>query len=217
MDVAAHKSGDEPVGDEGSRVRLNIALCVATVLLLGVTGVVLVALANGHRLPGQDPSGSSAEAAPGAGRDVGRGLVEAVSAASTQEQQRVADQLEAASRMVTAFVNFDYRDADATTEAVRSMATGDFLAEYSAGAADLEQRARRARSRMVARVVGTGLVTGDDDSATVIVATSGSVRNRTTKFEDEARSYRIQVQLVRKDGRWLTSDLQYVALGGGGR
>lgn len=66
---------------------------------------------------------------------------------------------------------------------------------------------------MVSTVVWTGLVAGDDDSATVIVATSGTVKNKTTKFAEESVNYRIQVQLVSDDGTWLANDLQFVELG----
>ncbi|MFC5731311.1 MULTISPECIES: hypothetical protein [Nocardioides] len=194
--------------ETGSRVRLNIALYAATVLcacaaiLLGV----LMWDASGDRVQGT-------EVALGAGEDVGRGTVQAVPLASEEEQKRVAAQIEAASKMVNAFVNFRYDDADATIEAVKSMSTGTFLQQYTKGAADLKKIATRAKSEMVAGVVWAGLVAGDEDSATVIVATSGTVKNETTKFEEEARNYRIQVELVLEDGRWLTRDLQYVMLG----
>lgn len=208
MEVVAGGSGGEPVTEQGSRVRLNVALYAATVLC-ACAALLVGYLAWDAR--GDESAGAGV--APGAGKDVGRGVVQAVDEADDAEQQRVADQIAAASKMVNAFVNFDYQDADATIEAVKAMSTGTFLEQYSKGAADLEKIARRAKSQMTARVVWAGLVAGDADSATVIVATSGKVRNKTTEFKDEARNYRIQVDLVRKDDRWLTNDLQYVALG----
>jgi hypothetical protein len=208
VEVAVGRSGGEPVTETGSRVRLNIALYAATVLCACAAILVGILMwnASSDQVEGTD-------VAPGAGEDVGRGTVQAVSLASDEEQERVAAQLEAASKMVNAFVNFRYDDADATIEAVKSMSTGTFLQQYSKGAADLEKIATEAKSEMVARVVWAGLVAGDGDSATVIVATSGTVKNKTTKFEEEARNYRIQVELVLENGRWLTRDLQYVALG----
>ena len=209
MEVAVGRSGGEPVTDTGSRVRLNIALYAATVLCACAAILLGTLMWNASN----DRVGGGTEVAPGAGEDVGRGTVQAVSLASEEEQERVAAQLEAASKMVNAFVNFSYDDADATIEAVKSMSTGTFLQQYSKGAADLEKIAAEAKSEMAAGVVWAGLVAGDADSATVIVATSGTVKNKTTKFEEEARNYRIQVELVLEDGRWLTRDLQYVALG----
>lgn len=208
MEVVAGGTGGEQVTEPGNRVRLNIVLYAVTVLCACAAILLTIVIlddANG-RVNGTD-------VAPRAGEDVGRGTVQAVALAGEEEQKRVAAQLEAASRMVNAFVNFDYEDADATIEAVTSMSTGPFLEQYEKGAADLEKIATEAKSKMTASVVWAGLVAGDDDSATVIVATSGTVRNKTTKFQDEARNYRIQVELVLQDGRWLTRDLQYVALG----
>jgi hypothetical protein len=191
-----------------SRVRLNIALYAATV----VCGSVALLLLYLH-ISTSDNEVNGTDVVPGAGQDVGRGLVEAVPLADKAEQERTAAQLEAASKMVTAFVNFDYQDPDRTIEAVKSMATGAFLSQYSKGAKDLEKLATEAQSNMVAEVVWTGLVAGDEDTATAIVATSGTVKNKTTNFQPEARNYRIQLELVREGGRWLTKDLQYVALG----
>ena len=44
----------------------------------------------------------------------------------------------------------------------------------------------------------------------MIVATNGTVSNKLTEFEPVARTYRLQLHLDLVDGRWLTSDLQYV-------
>ena len=208
MEVASGGTGGGQVSDERSRVRLNVALYAATV----VCGCVAILLLYIH-VSRADTEIGGTDVVPGAGQDVGRGVVEPVPLASDAEQKRTAEQLEAASKMVTAFVNFDYRDPERTIEAVNSMATGDFRTQYAKGAQGLRKLATEAQSEMTAKVVWTGLVAGDDDTATVIVATSGTVKNKTTKFKEEARNYRLQLQLVREDGRWLTKDLQYVALG----
>ncbi|HWJ10763.1 MAG TPA: hypothetical protein VNS46_15400 [Nocardioides sp.] len=177
-------------------------------MLLGCAAVFLLFI---HVTRSDDVDGT--DVAPGTGADVGRGIVQPVKLADDAQQERVAAQLDAATEMVTAFVNFDYKNPDATIEAVRERSTGTFLEQYQKGATDLKKLATEAQSTMVARVVWAGLVAGDDDSATVIVATSGNVTNKTTKFQEEARNYRIQVELVLDDGAWLTNDLQYVELG----
>jgi hypothetical protein len=196
------------VTDERSRVRLNVVLYAATV----ICGCVALLLLYIH-VSTSDNEVNGTDVVPGAGQDVGRGTIEAVRLADDAEQERTAAQLEAATKMVTAFVNFDYQEPQSTIEAVKSMATGTFLSQYSEGAKDLEKLATEAQSDMDAEVVWAGLVAGDDDTATAIVATSGTVRNKTTDFQPEARNYRIQLELVLEDGRWLTKDLQYVALG----
>lgn len=210
MEVAVGRSGGEsvtgePSEEDRSRIRLNIALYAATVVLGCVALLLFYVL-------WQDDS-NSAEISPDAGEDVGRGVVQAVGEAEDEEQEQVAAQIEAATEMVTAFVNFDHRDPDATIEEVRERSTGTFRKEYDKGAAGLKKLATQAQSTMVAQVVWAGLVAGDGDSATVIVATSGNVTNKTTEFKEEARNYRIQVQLVREGDEWLANDLQYVELG----
>jgi len=212
VEVAVGGSGGEPVTpaltEERSRVRLNIALYAAIVIFACMA--VLVAIALKSEL---DSRVDGVDVVPGAGQDVGRGIVQAVPLAKDSEQERVAAQLEAATKMVTAFVNFSYKEPDATIKSVQSMSTGDFLKEYNKGVSGLKKLASEAQSSMVAEVVWSGLVAGDNDSATVIVATSGTVTNKTTEFKEEARNYRIQVELALVKDRWLTRDLQYVQLG----
>ena len=216
MEVAADRSGGEPVTpatttEDDSRVRLNITLYGATVLLACVAvflGIVL------NRSDVDLPfTGGDADTAQGVGEDVGRGVVTAVKEADSEDQERTAAQIDAATAMVEAMVNLDHKDADATVEAVQGLATGDFLKQYNSAAADVKKLAVEAQSTMVARVVWTGLVAGDKDSATVIVATSGTVSNKSTGFKERANNYRIQVALVLDKGKWLTQDLQFVELG----
>lgn len=194
--------------EDQSRVRVNVALYAATVLFACLALLLGLLMWNAR-----DESVGGVDVVPGAGQDVGRGIVQAVPLADDADQERVAAQLEAASRMVNAFVNLDYKAPERTIEGVRAMATGDFLKQYDKGASGLKKLSAEAQSTMTAQVVWTGLVAGDEDSATVIVATTGSVTNKTTEFKKEARNYRLQLELVRKDDRWLTADLQFVELG----
>lgn len=212
MEVAVDRSGGEQVTADTSRVRLNITLYVATVLF-GCLALFGAAVIVGNVIADRDDSVNGTDVVPGVGVDVGRGKVEAVPLAGELEQRRTADQIEAATKMANAFVNFNYKEAAGSIAAVKSMATGTFLKQYEKGAADLEKLATEAQSDMVAKVVWAGLVAGDEDTATVIVATSGTVTNKTTNFQPEARNYRIRLEMALEDGRWLTNDLQYVALG----
>ena len=70
---------------------------------------------------------------------------------------------------------------------------------------------RRNKSVMTGEVEWAGVVSSDEDSATVIVATSGTVANNQTGAKPVARNFRLQLQLVREGDQWLTSDLQFVA------
>jgi Mce-associated membrane protein len=145
-----------------------------------------------------------------AGEDVGVGTIEAMAPAPQAEQLRTADQIEAAAKMANAFLNLDHESIEADIETVKSLATGPFLRQYTRASDDLIELTRRAQATQAGEVEWAGLVAGDDDSATVIVATSGTVANKLTDFEPVGRTYRLQLEVDLVDGRWLTSDLQYL-------
>ena len=230
MEVAARGSGGPLTpggpGAQASRssVRLNSALYVVTVVCLGVLVILSVLMSNAHRDDGGDRSGNwfedgiavitdervSLAADTRAGEDVGGATVVALEPAPEEEQLRTAAQLEGATRMVNAFLNIGYEDVDANIEAVKALSTGPFLRQYTKASQDLAKLTRRARATQTGEVVWVGLVAGDDDDATVIVATNGTVTNELTDFEPQARAYRLQLDLRLVDDRWLASDLQYV-------
>lgn len=213
MEVVADRTGGQQVSTDATedpgRVRLNVALYAATVLL-GCAAIWMgfVIASNDVWPPWQD---DPAAEAPGLGEDMGNGITTEVAAADEADQKRVAAQLKAATSMVEAMVNLDFKDADAAIKAVQAQATGEFRQQYDKAAADVKKLAVQAQSTMKGTVIWTALVAGDKDSATVIAATTGSVANKTTEFKERANPYRVQVELVLVDGTWLTKDFQFVA------
>lgn len=230
MEVAARGAGGSltPGSSEEherrSRIRLNLVLYAVTLLCVATVGVLGARMWSAHEREGGDRSGNwfedtvavvtdeRVEVAPDsrAGEDVGRGTVEALKPAPEDEQERTTAQLEAASKMVNAFLNIDHEEVEANIEAVKSLSTGPFLRQYTRASNDLAKLTRRAQATQTGEVLWAGLVAGDADDATVIVATTGTVANKATDFEPQARTYRLQLDLSFVDGRWLTSDLQYV-------
>lgn len=177
-----------------SRVRLNVLLYVVVMVaaaLLVVAGV---------RVLQDDPAPTSLPV---------KGVVE-LDLASGGEQQRYADILDSASKEATAFVNIRYDDAQASIDAVMAGATGDFRDQYAKSTEGVIKVLQDNKSIMTGEVLWTGVVAQDPDSATVIVATSGTVQNKQTGDKPVARYFRLQLQLVSEKGRWLTSDLQFV-------
>ena len=126
-------------------------------------------------------------------------------------QQRYADIIDSASGEADAFVNIRYDDAQASIDAVMAGATGDFRDQYAKSTDGVIKVLQDNKSIMTGEVLWTGVVAQDPDSATVIVATSGTVQNTQTEDKPVARYFRLQLQLVLEEGRWLTSDLQFVA------
>ena len=176
------------------RVRVNALLYV--VVMVAAALVVVAAV----RALGDDPAPTSLPV---------KGVVELDEASGT-EQQRYADVLASASKEATAFVNIRYDDAQASIDAVMAGATGDFRDQYATSTDGVIQVLQENKSVMSGEVLWSGVVAQDPDSATVIVATSGTVQNKQTGDKPVARYFRLQLQLVSEKGRWLTSDLQFV-------
>ena len=126
------------------------------------------------------------------------------------EQERYGDVLAAAREEIDAFVNIDYRDAQKSIDAVAAGATGAFAKQYDSSAKDVLHILTRAKSVMDGKVLWAGVVDADPDSASVIVATTGTVANTSTDNKPVARQFRIKVDLVREDGAWKTSNVEFV-------
>ena len=177
-----------------SRTFVNVLLYVVVMV---ATAVLVVA---GVRVLDGDPAPTTLPV---------KGVV-ALDAASSSEQHRYSDVLDSAAQEATAFVNIRYDDAQASIDAVMAGATGDFRAQYAKSTDGVIQVLTENKSIMSGKVLWTGVVAQDPDSATVIVATSGTVQNKQTGDKPVARFFRLQLQLVSEKGRWLTSDLQFV-------
>ncbi len=210
MEVDAGRAGGQPVtpepsSSEDSRVGLNITLWIVVIVCgaLAITGLWW----NVNEEREDSPVSSSSRA----GDKIGDTRIKAMPLADESEQERTAAVIDAASKMSNAFLNLDYENVDASAEAVLSLATGAFLTQYQESTEGLKKVATRAKSVQTGEVLWAGVVAVDDDSATVIVASSGTVSNKTTKFEAVPRSYRLQLDLTVVDGQWLTRDLQFVA------
>ncbi|HET8960349.1 hypothetical protein [Nocardioides sp.] len=126
------------------------------------------------------------------------------------EQERYGEVLEAASDEAEAFINIRYDDAQASVDKVAEGATGEFKKQYSSSTEGVLQVLKQEKSVMEGEVLWAGVVDVDQDSATVIAATSGTVANRQTQNQPVARNFRLRLDLVRENGRWLTNDLQFV-------
>ncbi|WP_299923349.1 hypothetical protein [uncultured Nocardioides sp.] len=109
-----------------------------------------------------------------------------------------------------AFLTVDHRDMDPLIDAVLDGATGDFAEQYASQRETLTREAVRTEATSSPEVVALGVGDQDDDSATVLVAANSTVTNTGTTGEGQVRYYRLRLELVREDGRWLTDDLRFV-------
>jgi Mce-associated membrane protein len=134
--------------------------------------------------------------------------------ALTLYEQREADQrrqgvLAAARQSALNFTSLDYRHYDRDSANVLAGATGDFKKQFTAQTDQLTQLVAQNKSVSQGQVLEAGIVSSDEDSARVLVVADSKVTN-TAAPEGEARTYRLQLDLVHKDGRWLTSDVEFV-------
>ncbi|MDG9713368.1 hypothetical protein ACH4HG_31545 [Streptomyces coeruleorubidus] len=129
-------------------------------------------------------------------------------------QQREADQrrqgiLAAARQSALNFTSLDYRHYDRDSANVLAGATGEFKKQFTAQTDQLTKLVAQNKSVSQGQVLEAGIVRSDEDSARVLVVADSKVSN-TAAPEGEARTYRLQLDLVHKDGRWLTSDVEFV-------
>jgi Mce-associated membrane protein len=126
------------------------------------------------------------------------------------EQERYGAVLASARTEARALVNIDYRDPQAAIDAITSGATGEFKEQLEEGSDPLTEILEQGEATRAGDVVWAGVVAVDDDSARVIVATEGTVTFATTTEEPRAENFRMQLDLQRVDGDWLTSKLEFI-------
>lgn len=124
-------------------------------------------------------------------------------------EQRRQDVLAAARQSALNFTSLDYRHYGRDSGNVLKGATGDFKKQFTAQTAQLTKLVAQNKSVSEGQVLEAGVVRSDERSARVLVVADSKVTN-TAAPEGQARTYRLQLDLVRVDGRWLTSDVEFV-------
>lgn len=116
----------------------------------------------------------------------------------------------AASAEVEGLIDISGSTSEEDMEKLLDGATADFRSELESQAGRLKKALASNKVKAEGEAVSTGVVRLDGDKATVIVAAVGTVDNKSTK-EAEPRNYRLKVDLLQSDGRWLVSGLEFVA------
>ncbi|MFI1167996.1 hypothetical protein ACH4UM_31465 [Streptomyces sp. NPDC020801] len=124
-------------------------------------------------------------------------------------EQRRQDVLAAARQSALNFTSLDYRHYAQDSRNVLQGATGDFRKQFAAQTAELTKLVARNKSVSEGQVLEAGIVRCDEHAARVLVVADSKVTN-TAVPEGQARTYRLQLDLVRRGGRWLTSDVEFV-------
>ena len=129
------------------------------------------------------------------------------------ESQRTEDAaaLRAATLETTNWASVDYRDIDGFLSRVKKGATGDFLSQFNQSETALRTLIRQNQSVQVPTIPkdGAALLERRGGEARVLIVMDANVTNKSTKTP-QPRQYRLQVTVTKVDGRWLTSNLEFV-------
>ncbi len=125
-------------------------------------------------------------------------------------EERRGEVLQEAKQHAVNFTTLDYRTFDEDIELVLDGATGSFRDEFGSGVEEVRELVTQNESVSKGSVSEAGLVSVDDDSATVIVVADTEVSNLASP-EPQPRHYRMQLDLTHTGDRWLVSDLTFVS------
>ncbi|MCK5891654.1 MAG: hypothetical protein KAG51_08120 [Aeromicrobium sp.] len=117
--------------------------------------------------------------------------------------------VDAASRTVTALIDVDAASADEALADVLDLSTEDFREQFESQAETFRNALTTSSVEASGEVVAAGLVSRDDGNATVAVAATGTV-SQGQPGTSTPRYYRMTVDLVQTDGRWLVSGMAFV-------
>lgn len=131
-------------------------------------------------------------------------------AEASATQHRYGDVQKSATAEAEAMINIRYDDAQPSIDKVMAGATGRFKKQYEKSTDGMVELLKQNTSVMTGEVIWAGVSSIDEDSATVIAATEGTVSNKLTKNKPVARYFRLKLDLVYVDGEWLTDNLEFV-------
>jgi Mce-associated membrane protein len=130
--------------------------------------------------------------------------------AAERRAQQYVDVDRAATAEVQAFLGIDHEKVDAQAQTVLDGATGDFRRQYADELDSIKKSARDQQSSAAATVLEVGISDLDPTNAKVLVAANTEVTSKSTDGAARTVPWRIQLDMVKEDGRWLTSGLRFV-------
>lgn len=126
-----------------------------------------------------------------------------------QVEQSQREALAAGRQLAVNFATLDYRKVDEDTQRVKDGATGEFLDSYTTSLSDLRKVVVENKSTSSVQRAEAALVSGDRDSAQVIVGVVAPTSN-TNAPQGETKTYRIKLGLREVGGTWKVERLEFV-------
>jgi Mce-associated membrane protein len=133
---------------------------------------------------------------------------------SVWQQQRDVDNraeaLAAGRQIAVDFVTMNATTFDADTQRVLDASTGAFRKEYASTLAQLKPVVTANKTVSTVERAEASFVSGDDDSAKVIVGVVAPTSNASTP-KPEKKTYRLRLDLVKVGDAWKVSTLDFVS------
>ncbi|MFD5324868.1 hypothetical protein [Streptomyces sp. NPDC127092] len=126
-----------------------------------------------------------------------------------EEDRRHQDILAAARQSALNFTSLDYRHYERDSKNVLDGATGEFKQQFAAQTTQLTKIVADNKSVSEGQILDAGIARADERSARVLVVADSKVTNVAAP-QGTSRNYRLQLDLVLEDGRWLTSNVEFV-------
>ena len=133
--------------------------------------------------------------------------------AVSDDRQRDKDGTAAVAAASAEVVNLTTVSAKDSAESIRRLLAGaapSFQKEFKASQSAFENALTNEKVVSKGVVDSAGLVSLSGNKATVLVAVSATVTNTNTK-SPETRTYRLRVSVERISGKWLVSEMAFVA------
>ncbi|MCD2114736.1 hypothetical protein LQ384_26910 [Rhodococcus rhodochrous] len=118
--------------------------------------------------------------------------------------------LDAAAQMATNLVSLGHQSVDEDLEKISDGTTGPIHDQLSASVLGFVDVLNEGQVESTGEVKSAGIVDSTDDHATVLAAVTSTVKN-TEAPDGEIRVYRMKMTLDLVEGRWLVSNVEFVA------
>jgi Mce-associated membrane protein len=129
---------------------------------------------------------------------------------TVDDERRNRDVLDVASTMAVNLVTLGSQTADADLGRVIDGTTGDFREQFVSAADGFGSLLSDGGVESTGEVRSVGIVDASDEQSTVLAAVTSTVKNNEAP-DGEVRVYRMKITLDRIDGRWLVSNVEFVA------
>ena len=142
------------------------------------------------------------------------GIVWALLDARAAERREDARQaaLQAARQQAVNMTTISHETADRDLDRIIAAATGTLKTQFESQQATFPAVLRREKSVSTGRVLAAGVRDQDGDTVDALVAVDATVRNSASGAEGVVKHYRMDMRLVRIDGRWLVSVVAFAGL-----